>query len=119
MAKNRDKELLISNYIIQNTDLLFQRSISDIEVKEKGKIVELLLYYLPTSKFEIWRLKKEFFKEPQYISSTMKKGMLCAKFLAPSKFVDLIICKLHTIEPSVIEKKLLNFCETKNPGCSK
>jgi hypothetical protein len=33
-------------------------------------------------------------QEPQLINTTMKDNMLCAKFLAPTKFADLIICKL-------------------------
>jgi len=96
VLKNKDKEILVSNYIIQNSELLFHKSIKNIEVKEKGKIVELWLYYLPSSKYEIWSLKKLFYKEPQLITIVMRNNMLCVKFLAPSKFADLIICKLHT-----------------------
>ena len=113
MIRNKGKEILVSNYIIQNTNLLFQKTISNIEIKEKGKLVELWLYYLPSSKFETWKLKKEFIKEPQYIACNVKNGMLCAKFLAPSKFADLIICKLHSVELNVYENKILNYCETK------
>ena len=94
MIKDKEKKILVSNYIIQNSDLLFQKSLSDIKVKEKGKIVELWLYYSPSSKYEIWNLKKLFLQEPQLINTTMKDDMLCAKFLAPTKFADLIICKL-------------------------
>ena len=96
MIKNKDKEILVSNYIIQSSELLSHKSIKNIEIKERGKIVELRLYYLPSSKYEMWNLKKLFYKEPQFITTTMKDGMLCAKFLAPSKFADLIICKLYT-----------------------
>lgn len=116
--RGKSKEYIVSNYILQNSDLLFEKSISDIQIKEKGKIVELLLYYKPSSKFEIWKLKKEFYKEPQYITSTIKNGMLYAKFLAPSKYADLIICKLHTTVPNIGIDKILSYCETKNPGCS-
>lgn len=44
--------------------------------------------------------------------------MLCAKFYAPSKYADLIICKMHTYNPNISEEKILSFCETKNPGYS-
>ena len=96
MIENKEKEILVSSYIIQNSELLFHKSVKDVEVKERGKIVELWLYYLPSSKYEIWDLKKLFMHESQFIMYTMKKDMLCVKFLAPTKFADLIICKLHT-----------------------
>lgn len=119
MVKGKIKEYLVSNYIIQNSDLLFQKSISDIQVKEKGKLVELTLFYKPKSKFEIWNLRKQFYKEPQYVTSTIKNGSLCAKFYAPSKYADLVICKLHTYNISPTENKIFDFCETKSLGYSK
>lgn len=118
MVKNKDKEYIISNYILQNSDLLFDKCISDIKVIEKGKIVELQLYYKPSSKYDVWRIKKEFYKEPQYIKTIMKNGMICGIFYSPSKYADLIICKLHTIDTSLKEYKILNN-ETKNPGRSR
>ena len=77
-----------------------------------------MLYYKPSSKFEVWRLKKEFYKEPQYISTCIKNNMLCAKFYAPSKFADLIVCKLHTTEPNLCENKILNYVKQINPSYS-
>lgn len=118
MVKGKNKEYIVSNYILKNTNLLFEKSISDIKVQEKGKVVELTLYYKPSSKYDVWRLKKEFYKEPQYISHTIKNGMLCVKFFAPSKFADLIVCKLHSIDPNLKEYKILS-CETKNPDRSR
>lgn len=113
MVKGKFKEYIVSNYILQNSNLLFEKSISDVQIKEKGKVVELTLYYKPSSKFEIWKLKKEFYKEPQHINTVIKNGMLCAKFYAPSKFADLIVCKLHTTEPSLGENKIFECVKQK------
>lgn len=117
MLKGKNKEYIVSNYILQNTNLLFKKSISDIKIQKRGGVVELMLYYKPSSKYELWDLKRDFYKEPQYISHTTKNGMLCVRFFAPSKFADLIICKLYTIDETLKENKVLN-CETKNPGRS-
>ena len=114
MVKGKSKEYIVSNYILQNTNLLFEESISDIEIKEKGRVVELTLYYNPASKYDVWRLRKEFLKEPQHIVTTIKRGMLCAKFYAPTKYADLIICKLHTVEPSIGINRIIECVKTKN-----
>lgn len=118
MLKGKNKEYIISNYILQSSELLFEKSISDIQIKERGNIVELILYYKPSSKFETWKLKKWFYKEPQYITTFIKNGMLCAKFYAPSKFKDLIICKMHTINLNFAENRIFDYVKQKNPGRS-
>lgn len=118
MVKNKHKEYIVSNYILQDTSLLFEKFISDITVKEKGKVVELTLYYSPNSKYDVWKIKKKCLKEPQYITSFMKNGMLCAKFYAPSKYTDLIVCKMNTLDNNLGKIYNFEFCETKNPGRS-
>ena len=118
MVKDKHKEYIVSNYILQDTSLLFEKSISNITVKEKGKVVELMLYYSPDSKYDVWRIRKKAIKEPQYISTSMKNGMMCIKFYAPSKYTDLIVCKMNTLDNNLGKIYNFEFCETKNPGCS-
>ena len=107
MIKNKGKEYIVSNYILQNSELLFDECISDIKILEKGKIVELQLYYKPNSKFDVWRIRKNFYKEPKYIKNSTRNVFLCGVFYAPKKFADIIICKLHTINSDLKQFKIL------------
>ena len=103
-----EKEIIIANYIIEDSNLLLTKSLKDIQIKNTGRVVELKLYYKPVSKSEYKFLRWKFCKETQHVLTTFENGMLCGKFLAKTKDKDLIMCKLHTFTPNIGEKKLIS-----------
>lgn len=104
----KEKEIIIANYIIEDSSLLLKKSLKDIQIKNTGQVVELKLYYKPVSKNEYKYLRWKFCKETQHVLTKFENGMLCGKFLAKTKDKDLIMCKMHTFTPNAGEKKLLN-----------
>ena len=89
-------ELLAATYIIKYSNLVCDKYLRDIRFSETKNVVEMILCFEPVSKEIIWRIKQECMKEPHYINSFPKDGMMCFRFLAPSKYKDLISNILHS-----------------------
>lgn len=113
------KELLAASYILKDSKLIFDKYIKDIRFRETDNVVEMILCFEPISKKNVWRLKQECIKEPQYINSFTMEGMICFKFLALTKYKDLISIILHsTANDTHLFDFLFNSETTKNPGRS-
>ena len=107
------KESIAACYVITDVELLCHSALSDIKVKSRGNVVELWLYYLPKTKYDIYRIKKLCYKESQFILTRMKDGYFCAKFLAPSKYANLLICEMALAKPNLGERKILEYVKQK------
>ena len=107
----------VSN-IVQDISLLFENSIQDIQIKEVGSVVEVIFYYTPSSKYDVWRIRKKFLSEKNILTFGVKNNKICAKLLAPKHISDIIVCKKYA-EVDYSTTRILNELKQKTQATRK